>query len=136
MVIVNFFLLFAYEKQTVLRLQLRSYKNNNLRVYAGITYLYHVDPSSIKKDNFQIGAEYFFTKILGDDLTPYIAYDFKIIHLDKYTGNNSLNAGVKLGKKDGRGISFYFAYYSGKSIHGEYFDFNKEYSAIGINLDL
>lgn len=112
------------------------YKINNLRVYAGFTYLYHVDPSSIKKDNYQLGAEYFFDNVLGNNFTPYLAYDLKIIHLDKYTSNNSVNAGVKFGKKEGRGISLYFTYYSGKSIHGEYFDFNKEYSAIGINFDL
>ena len=112
------------------------YKINDLRIYAGLTYLYHVDPSSIKKDNYQIGAEYFFANAFGDYLTPYVAYDIKIIHLDRYTGNNSINAGIKFGKKEGRGISLYFTYYSGKSIHGEYFDFNKEYSAIGINFDL
>lgn len=112
------------------------YKINNLRIYAGAAYLYHVDPSSIKKDNYQVGAEYFIDDILGENLNPYFAYDLKVIHLDKYSINNSINIGIKLGKKEGRGLSLYYAYYSGKSIHGEYFDFNKEYSAIGINLDL
>ncbi|OGU34800.1 MAG: hypothetical protein A2068_00125 [Ignavibacteria bacterium GWB2_35_6b] len=112
------------------------YKINDLRIYAGFTYLYHVDPSSIKKDNYQFGAEYFFDNLLSENLTPYLAYDFKLIHLDKYTGNNSINAGIKFGKKEGRGLSFYFTHYSGKSFHGEYFDFNEEYTAFGINLDL
>lgn len=112
------------------------YKINNLRFYAGFTYLYHVDPTYIKKDNYQLGAEYFFSDLLGENFTPYLAYDIKIIHIEKYTANNSINAGIKFGKKNGRGISLYFTYYSGKSIHGEYFDFNKEYSAIGINFDL
>lgn len=112
------------------------YKINDLRIYGGLTFLYHVDPSSIKKDNYQLGAEYFFSNIISENLTPFLAYDIKLVHLNKYTGNNSINAGIKLGKKEGRGLSFYFTHYSGKSFHGEYFDFNEKYSAFGINLDL
>ena len=113
------------------------YKMENLRIYTGFTYIFHVDPSSIGKNNYEIGFEYFFSNLFNsENINPFVAYDLKIINLDKYTGNNSVNLGVKFGKKNGKGLSVYYNYYSGKSIHGEYYDFNREYSAIGINIDL
>ena len=112
------------------------YEFQHLRVYAGGAYLFHVDPATIKKDNFQIGFDYYAKDFLGDHLTPFIGYDLKLIHLDKYTACNSISAGIKFGNADSKGISLLLNYYSGKSIHGEYFDKNKEYAALGINLDL
>lgn len=112
------------------------YKIGNLRIYSGFTYLFHVDPSTIKKDNYQFGFDYYFHLKLMNEFTPYFGYDIKLIHLANYTANNSLIAGIKFGEVFGRGLSIYYNYYSGKSIHGEYFDKNRTYSAIGINLDL
>lgn len=112
------------------------YKINSLRVYAGFTYLFHVDPAYIGKDNYQIGFDYFAKNILSETITPFVGYDLKIINIDEYTANHSFSAGIKFGKPNGKGLSLYLNYYSGKSIHGEYFDSNKEYSAFGINLDL
>lgn len=111
-------------------------KWDQFRVYVGLTYLIHVTPTEIGKDIYQIGFDYFWEDIITEYLTPFIAYDFKLENIESYTGNNSISAGIKFGKPDGKGLSLYFNYYSGKSIHGEYYDFNKEYSAIGINLDL
>lgn len=110
-------------------------KINDLRLYIGLTYIYNVDPEHIGKDNYQIGFDYFY-KGFGDSVTPFIGYDLKIINIDAYTANNSINAGIKFGKPNGKGISIYFHYYSGKSVHGEYYQFNREYSALGFNLDL
>ncbi len=112
------------------------YEFRHFRIYAGGAYIFHVIPVTIKKDNFQLGFDYYMKDLLGDYFTPFVGYDFKIIHLDKYTANNSIVAGLKFGNADSRGFSLYFNYYSGKSIHGEYFDRNKKYAAIVINLDL
>ena len=112
------------------------YKIDSFRAYTGFTYIFHVTPSSIKKDNYQTGFDYFLQNVLPKNLTPFIGYDYKLVHLDHYSGNHSVVLGVKFGRPEGRGLSLFYNYYSGKSIHGEYFDFNKEYSAIGINLDL
>ncbi|RJP58950.1 MAG: DUF1207 domain-containing protein [Ignavibacteriales bacterium] len=108
----------------------------DLRVYMGFTYLINVTPNELGKDIYQIGFDYFADNLIGEYFTPFIAYDFKLANLTKYTGNNSLNAGIKFGKPDGKGLSIYFHYYSGKSVHGEYFDYSKKYTAVGINLDL
>lgn len=112
------------------------YKINSLRAYAGFTYLFHVTPSTIKKDMYQVGFDYFFKNVISQYLTPFVGYDYKLIHLDQYTANHSASAGIKFGKPEGKGLSVYLNYFSGKSIHGEYFDKNKEYAALGLNLDL
>ncbi len=50
--------------------------------------------------------------------------------------NFTLNTGVKFGKIEGRGLRIFYQYYNGYDINGEYFDVRREYSALGINLDL
>jgi hypothetical protein len=40
------------------------YKINSFRAYAGFTYLFHVTPSSIQKDNYQVGFDYLFKNII------------------------------------------------------------------------
>ncbi len=112
------------------------YKSGGLRIYCGFAYLFNVKPVSIKKDNYQIGFDYFLPNFIYTNFSPFIGYDLKLIHLDKYTANHSLSAGIKFGKPEAKGLSVYLNFYSGKSIHGEYFDLNKEYTAVGINMDL
>jgi len=64
------------------------YSINDLRVYAVITYIFHTDPITVGKDNYQIGAEYFLKNIISENYTPFIAYDAKLINLNKYSLNN------------------------------------------------
>ncbi len=112
------------------------YRTGSLRAYAGFTYIFSVDPESIGKDNYHLGFEYFYPKAMFNLFRFFIAYDLKVIHLDKYTANNSIQVGVRFGKTYGKGFGIYYQYYSGKSHHGEYYDFTKRYSAIGFNLEL
>ena len=124
----------VYSREFVETLAYVKYKR--LRVYGGITYLYHVDPAEIKKDNYQLGFDYYLNKFFGSNITPFMGYDLKLVHLSEYTGNNSFTAGVKFGKIEGKGLSITFNYYSGYSIHGEYYDSVEKYSSLSINLDL
>jgi hypothetical protein len=112
------------------------YSFSNLRIYAGITYIYSIDPRDIGQDQYQAGFEYFGKGLINENITPYLAYDFRLINLYRYTGNNSFEAGVKIGKVESKGISFYFRYFSGYNIHGEYFDLKEDFTSIGFNLDL
>lgn len=111
-------------------------RHKTFRGYAGFTYIFHIDPEYIKKDNYQIGFDYFIPWFNWYLLTPYIGYDLKIIHLNSYTANNSIVAGIKIGRQFGKGINIYYQYYAGNSVHGQYFESKVAYSAIGINLDL
>lgn len=109
---------------------------NDLRFYIGLTYIFHSSPKEIKKGIFQFGGDYFITKLSTKFFTPYLAYDFKLSGKEKYVGNNSINFGLKFGQFNNKGVSIYYSYISGKSVHGEYFDLNENYSSIGFNLDL
>ena len=109
---------------------------NDLRLYAGVTYIYSIDPRDIGQDQYQVGFEYFGKGLLSDSITPYLAYDFRLINLYQYTGNNSIEAGIKIGNAEAKGISFYFRYFSGYNIHGEYFDLREDFTSFGFNLDL
>ena len=108
----------------------------DFRFYGGITYIYSIDPRDLGKDQYQIGFEYFGNDLISNSLTPYIAYDFRLINLYQYTANNSIEAGIKLGYADGKGISLYLRYFSGYSIHGEYFDVKEDFTSLGFNFDL
>lgn len=112
------------------------YRIGSFRTYAGFTYLFHVIPTNIGREIYQVGFDYYYTSFPVKDITPFIADDFKLTAIDKYSGNNIFVAGLKFGHYNGYGFSILFSHYSGKSIHGEYYNINENYSSIGINLDL
>lgn len=112
------------------------YKLSDLRVYLGLTYIYHVDPVYIGKGNYQVGFDYIARDFISQGISLFAGYDLKLIIISKFSGNNSVVGGIKFGKYEGKGFSIYFQYYSGNSIHGEFFDFKTDYSALGLNLDL
>ncbi len=112
------------------------YRFNNLRIYGGVTYIFSIDPSNIGQDQYQLGLDYFAKNLISKNLTPYFAYDFRLINLFSYTGNNSLEAGIKYGFANGKGVSLYLKYFAGYNIHGEYFNIREKYLAIGFNFDL
>jgi len=112
------------------------YKINNLRMYLGLTYIFSIDPTNIGQDQYQLGFDYFATNLVSEHLTPYIAYDFRLVNIFGYSGNNNIEAGIKYGYSDGKGVSVYLKYFSGHNIHGEYFDLKEEYIAVGTNFDL
>jgi len=111
-------------------------KFNELRVYGGMTYIFHIDPTELGSDIYQFGFDYFKADYLAKYISPFAGYDIKFENLGEYKTNHSFMAGIKFGHATGRGVSLYYQYYSGRNIHGEYFDYNEEYSAIGINVDL
>lgn len=112
------------------------YRFNDFRLYAGLTYIFSIDPSEIGKDQYQIGIEYFANDWISYNITPFIAYDFRLVNIYEYSGNNSLEAGLKYGYSKARGISIFLKYYSGYSQHGEYFDVKEEFISLGFNLDI
>ncbi len=111
------------------------YKVNNLRFYGGATYIIHIDPTTIGKDIYQLGFDYYYGGLLDGKVIPFVAYDLRISNLDKYYSNNSVMVGLKFGKINSKGFRIYFEYYKGKNIHGEYYFDNEEFSSFGFNLE-
>lgn len=112
------------------------YRFNDFRAYAGFTYIFSIDPPELGKEQYQLGIEYYANNLISSTLTPYIAYDFRLIKISTFTGNNSLEAGIKYGFAEHRGMSFYLRHYSGYSIHGEYYNVKEDFTSFGFNLDL
>jgi len=112
------------------------YKIYGIRVYGGVTYNIHIVPDEIKKGMLQVGFDYYATQIQTSLFTPFIAYDFKLTGIDEHSGNNIISAGIKFGQPESRGFSILASYFSGKSVHGEFYNVNESYAAIGINLDI
>lgn len=112
------------------------YRINGFRAYAGLTYLIHTTPKFIGKGIYQAGFDHYFYNLFSASVSPFIAYDFKLNHVHKFRGNNIISAGVKFGKYNAKGINLMFSYFSGLSIHGEYFDRYERYGSLGINVDI
>lgn len=113
------------------------YRVLELRVYAGLTYIFHIIPDIISKGVYQAGFDYYILPFRIGSITPFVAYDFKLNGInDKYYGNNITKLGVKFGSPRSRGFSILLSYISGKSIHGELFDLTENYFNLGFNLDL
>lgn len=112
------------------------YKIVSLRIYTGITYNIHIIPNEIKKVTFQAGFDYYAKSFSSFAFIPFIAYDFKLTGIDKYSGNHVVAGGVKFGEPTSRGFSILVSYLAGKSVHGEFFDLNENYLTLGINLDI
>jgi hypothetical protein len=112
------------------------YKIKSVRAYVGFTYLIHVTPRRLAKDIYQAGFDYFIPSLISDFITPFVAYDFKLARINVYSGSNILTSGIKFGRFNSKGFSILLSYYSGKSIHGEYFDINEKYTSFGFNIDL
>lgn len=109
---------------------------NDLRFYTGYTYTFHVDPGIFNKNIFQFGFDYFIKNFPAKNFSPFVGYDLRLFKINTYTGNNSFMLGLKFGYANGKGISLFYNYYSGNSIHGEYFFRKDDYNALGLNLDL
>ncbi len=112
------------------------YKIIDIRIYGGITYNIHIVPNEIKKGIVQTGFDYYLTHFQLPLFTPFIAYDFKLTGIDEYMGNNIISAGIKFGQPESRGFSILASYFSGKSVHGEFYNINESYLTLGINLDI
>ncbi len=112
------------------------YKIGGFRAYLGLTYIYHISPREISKGVYQFGFDYYLKQFPSKLFTPFIAYDFKLSKIESYSINNIFMAGVKFGNYSSKGFSIYYSYISGKSLHGEYFDRNENYSSLGFNFDL
>jgi hypothetical protein len=112
------------------------YKIYGIRLYGGVTYNIHIVPDEIKNGMLQVGFDYYANQIQTSLFTPFIAYDFKLTGIDVYSGNNIVSAGIKFGQPESRGFSILASYFSGKSVHGEFYNVNESYATIGINLDI
>jgi hypothetical protein len=107
--------------------------NNNARIYIGLTYLFHVDPKNLTRFIADAGLEYH-TKVWNNVYT-YVAYQATVLKIVGTSVRHNIQAGGKIGEWEGRGLNLYASYFSGYSIHGEYFNLKDNYFALGFLID-
>ncbi len=110
-------------------------KRTYYRFYTGVQYLFHDDPPEIPNWSYQAGMELFLENTLGRSLHPYLAYDFRLVPVRVYSGVHSVQGGIKIGRWRGPGLNLFVAYFSGHSIHGEFYDIRETYWASGFTVD-
>ena len=112
------------------------YKIYGIRFYGGITYNVHIIPDKIKKGSFEVGFDYYPEYAKTSLFNSFLAYDFTLTGIEKYSGHNIVSLGIKFGEPTSRGFSILASYFSGKSVHGEFYNLNENYFTVGINLDI
>lgn len=105
--------------------------SSGTRGYAGLYYLWHVDPTTLPQWMVYAGGEYALP--LTPMLHAYTAYQFTVTGL---LPRHEFQAGFKLGSWSGRGTKFFFVLHRGNNIHGEYHDLPDNYSGLGFNIDI
>ena len=113
------------------------YKLHGVRLYGCLTYIIHIVPTDITKGIYGGGVDYYAVQLNTPSFTPYIGYDFELSGIgETYFGNSIMTVGIKFGHPESRGFSIFTSYYSGKSVHGEFYTINEDYWTVGINLDI
>jgi hypothetical protein len=111
------------------------YEQGNVRLYAGITYLFHVVPRDLRKVFVQAGGEYFFGAFCAGLLTPFASVDLKTSTAGSLRVSQTALAGIKFGDRARGGARCYLVYYNGKNAHGEYYNIDEQTVSFGVTLD-
>ncbi len=117
---------------------LASYRRNGSfihRWYAGPQFIFNITPDQLGQFAFQGGYELFFP-IEIEYITPYVAYDLRLVEIGGWNANHSIQTGLKFGHRFGRGIDIFLSYYNGFSVHGQLFDEKIEYWGFGFNVTI
>ncbi len=115
-----------------------SYQQNGSiihRWYGGPQYIINITPGWPGQFAFQGGYE-IFLPTNREFITPYAAYDLRLVEIGDWNVNHSIQAGLKFGHRFGRGLDLFVYYYNGFNVHGELFDEKLEYWGFGFNVQL
>lgn len=104
-----------------------------LRGYIGATYLFHVDPITVNPLIGYAGLEWH-SKVMNNT-NFYVGYQNTVIKISEVAFRQNVQLGIKFGEWSGRGLNLFASYFSGFSIHGEYYDAKENYFALGFLID-
>jgi hypothetical protein len=111
-----------------------------VRGFAGASYATLIRPDNIKRWMFLGGFDVHSASLLPDDgpfpLHLYGGYTLTFAGIPAYSGTNSVEAGVKFGAWDGRGIRIYAGYYAGQMMFTQYYDLKTDHWALGFGFEL
>ncbi len=101
----------------------------NLRLYGGPIYVFHIKPDYLKKNQFQIGAEWV-GKPRGR-VQYFTAVDLKIKEENDWDLNANLQSGIILKSETERAMRLFFEYFHGHSDCGQFYNEREESWSIG-----
>ncbi|MDH7514857.1 MAG: DUF1207 domain-containing protein [Bacteroidota bacterium] len=107
----------------------------NLRLYGGGHYVYHIDPGNLFPWMLRAGLEVAYTPPRPSWFHSYFAYDVRLAGGGKPVGNHSFQGGIKFGAWNGTGIRVFLTYFNGLSPHGEYHDIRISSWGSGFSID-
>ncbi len=99
------------------------------RIYGGGSYLFHTDPRNLSRWSGVAGIE--FHRAILPSLTAYASYQWSPMKVVAVVPRNTARVGLKAGNWDGAGLNFSLSYFSGYSLHGEYYDVVERYFEAG-----
>jgi len=102
--------------------------NEALRGYIGGTYLFHVDPALAPFTGYA-GLEWH--RKVNTSTNFYVGYQATVMKISGVGYRQNVQLGAKFGEWGGRGLNVFASYFSGFSIHGEYFDTKENYFGLG-----
>ena len=99
-----------------------------VRGYVGATYLFHIDPIVAPFFGYA-GLEWHSKSVLSSNF--YAGYQITVMKSSVIAFRQNVQLGAKFGEWSRRGLNLFVSYFSGFSIHGEYFDTKENYFGLG-----
>lgn len=119
----------------------QSFKNLDLRYFFGGAYAF-TQFTNIKPLNrlsystgLELSTDKIIGKIFGEETNLFSAAHIRLEGIPSYTANQTYMLGLKLGKWDGRGLTFYFSYYAGGDLFSQYFTDKVRRFGVGFTID-
>jgi len=112
----------------------------HLSVYAGFSYGVLVRPATIDKVEYLFGGELRWSEALGllfgKPWNIYIADHAAVIGIPNNVTSNTIEAGVKLGSWDSRGLRVYSSFAVGLDVFHQYYDVYRQSWGFGFSYDI
>ena len=109
-------------------------KRTLIRNLLAVNVLFSSIPDDFGVLSIQYGFEvqYYINEILS----LYFSNDLRLATVkDKTNLNENLEAGIRIGEFNSRGVNIFFTYYDGQDYKGQYYDCYLNYKAIGMSVD-
>jgi len=110
-----------------------SHFSDAMRGYIGATYLFHVDPITVAPFMAYAGIEWRAKAYASTNF--YLGCQTTVMKISEIAFRQNVQFGVKLGEWSGRGLNLFASYFSGLSIHGQYFDAEENYFGLGFLIE-
>jgi len=109
------------------------------KAFTGIEYATHFRPEAQKKVIGNFGTEVFLPihalKLYNKTINAFCSYFGVLNGFESYVLNNHVQAGLKIGNPEEKGLVIYFSYYSGNNYFSEYYTDKIERVGLGFEVD-